>query len=172
MNSYFVPNFPTSKIKIIGEDNWVHIENHPKKIYGWLDAILELIDNTGKIDPIQISVWDEKNVIAGPCGSNRLYALVNIREIKFVPAIVYTNKIYEWFGDDYELITNEKDVLKYFRNEHRPDFFYYNHENKQLTWQTDNVYDPKKIVDNMMVSKETKNRLLKMIEEEKKLRMI
>lgn len=170
MISYYVPNFPVSKIHRTGEDRWVHMPNHPKRKYGWLDAVLELIDNTGKIDPVQIVINNENDVTSGPCGANRLYALMNIKKITHVPALVSTDKYYEWFGEGVEEIKNKEDIIKHFRKDHLPDE--YGIENGQIYWRVKNVYDSEKITKNMLVSQETKNRLMKMIEEEKRLNLL
>lgn len=165
MKSYFVPNFPVNKIHRINEDGWVHIKNHPKNKYRWLDAVLELIENTGVIDPVQISIHNLNDIAAGPCGANRLYALVNIKKVETVPAVVYTKEVYNWFGN-YELIDTSEKLKNLFRKEHQPDDFGVD-ERGRAYWMTRNVYDPIKIKNNMMVSEETKNRLIQMWEEEK-----
>ncbi len=170
MISYYVPNFPVNKIHRTGEDRWVHMPNHPKSRYGWIDAVLELIDNTGIVDPVQIVINNENDVTSGPCGANRLFALINKRNITHVRALVTTDKYYEWFGNDVEEIKNKEDVIKYFRKEHHPDE--YGLENGRVYWQTKNVYDSEKIINNMLVSQETKKRLLQMIEEEKRLNLL
>jgi hypothetical protein len=170
MISYYVPNFPVHKIHRTGEDGWVHIPNHPKNKYKWLNAVLELIDNTGVIDPVQIVINNENDVTSGPCGANRLHALMTIRKVEFVPALVTTDKYYDWFGEGVEEIKTKEDILKYFRKEHLPDEC--SLEDGRVYWRTNNVYDPQKIISNMMVSQKTKDRLLKMIEEEKRLGMI
>ena len=170
MISYYVPNFPVHKIHRTGEDGWVHMPNHPKRKYGWLDAVLELIDNTGVIDPVQIVINNENDVTSGPCGANRLHALMTIRKVECVPALVTTNRYYDWFGEGVEKIETKENIIKYFRKEHLPDE--YDLENGRIFWRTHNVYNSEKIINNMRVSQETKNRLLQMIEEEKRLGMI
>jgi hypothetical protein len=164
--AYFVKNFPVNKITQTGEDGWCHKPNHVKNKYGWLDAILELIDNTKTIDPVQIIIHHEKDIKSGPSGANRLFALMTKRQITHVPAIVSTDKLYDWFGDEFEEINTKEDILKYFRPEHLPEEYFL--EDGIAFWRTKNVYDPEKIIKNMKVSDETKNRLLKMIEEESK----
>ena len=52
--AYYIPKFPVNKITSDGRDGWIDIPNHPKNQYGFLEAILEHIDNTNHIDPVRI----------------------------------------------------------------------------------------------------------------------
>ena len=143
--------------------------NHPKYRFGWLDAVLELIDNVGVADPCLVDIRNNY-VQAGPNGANRLYAMVSKRNITHFRAIVNTEQHYDWFGD-CELIEKPEQIISKFRSEHLPDDYGIN-EQGCAYWWTKNVYDPVKIINDMKVSQETKQRLMAMIEEEKRLRMI
>lgn len=110
--AYYVPKFPISYITQDGMDAWINIPNHPRHQYGFLDAILEHIDNTGYIDPICITIHSIKEVYAGSAGVARLYALTHKRNYTHIPAIVSTHKYYDWFGEEVEKIKSPKCIRK------------------------------------------------------------
>jgi hypothetical protein len=162
MKSYYVPEFPISKITMTGEDGWVRIPNHPRMRYGYLDAVLEHIDNSKRIDPIQIIIHDEKQVHAGPSGVARLYALTKMRGYANIPCIVNSKQIYDWFGP-YKEITSVEEFLGYFDPEYLPKS--YSLDENGAFWSNHRPY-ASDVVKSMRVSDETKNKLIKMIEEE------
>jgi len=111
--AYYVPKFPVSYITDDGRDLWINNPNHPKHRCGFLQAILEHIDNTNYIDPIRITIPVEGQVQAGPAGTSRLYALTHLRGYTYVPVIVSTQKFYDWFGDGCIEIENKEQLRSY-----------------------------------------------------------
>ena len=67
--AYYVPRFPVSYITDDGRDLWINDPNHIRHQCGFLQAILEHIDNTNHIDPIRIVIPVEGQVQAGPAGT-------------------------------------------------------------------------------------------------------
>lgn len=112
-SAYYVPNFPISQITDDGVDGWVHIPNHPRNRYRILDAILEHIDNTNYIDPVRITIPLEGQVQAGPQGVCRLFALRHIKGYTHIPAIVSSEKQYDWFGEGVVKITDKEQIRSY-----------------------------------------------------------
>ncbi len=112
-SAYYVPNFPISQITDEGVDRWVYMPEHPRCRYRILDAILEHIDNTKHIDPIRITIPVEGQVQAGPAGVCRLFALRTIRGYTHVPAIVSSEKKYDWFGEGVVEIMDEEQIRSY-----------------------------------------------------------
>ena len=160
--AFYVPRFPVSKITMTGEDGWCHLPNHPRQRYGYLEAVLEHIDNMGRIDPIQITIHDENQVHAGPSGVGRLFALMNMRGITHVPCIVNSTEAYVWFGD-YTEIETEEELLGYFDPDYLPKS--YSIDENGAFWHNHRP-EASDVMRSMRVSEETKHRLLKMIEEE------
>lgn len=161
--AYFVPNFPVNKITMTGEDGWCHMPNHPRMKYKYLDAVLEHIDNSGRIDPIMIIIHDENQVHAGPSGVARLFALMNYRKYTHVPVIVSSPIQYNWFGDGVEKILNEQKFLSYFSKDYLPKSYTLNEQGAY--WSNHNIFIHD-VEHSMKVSKETKNRLRMLVEEE------
>lgn len=111
--AYYVPNFPISKITSDGRDAWIDDPNHIKHQCGFLQSILEHIDNTNHIDPIRIVIHQENDIQAGPAGTSRLYALTHLRHYTHVPAIVSTRKYFDWFGDNVIEIKTKEQIRSY-----------------------------------------------------------
>jgi hypothetical protein len=162
--AYFVRNFPVNKITQTGEDGWCHMPNHPRMRYKYLDAVLEHIDNSNRIDPIQITIHSDTQVSAGPSGVARLFALSRIRNAEYVPAIVNTEKAYDWFVD-YVEITNTDELLSYFSSDYLPKS--YSIDENGAFWHNHRPYI-EDIEKSMKVSNETKERLKQMVVEENK----
>lgn len=112
-NIYYVPNFPVNKITNDGRDGWINMPNHPKNKCGFLEAILEHIDNTNHIDPIRIVIHSEKDIQAGPSGTSRLYALTHIKNYNHIPAIVSSTEYYKWFGENVVKIEEANQIKNY-----------------------------------------------------------
>jgi hypothetical protein len=110
---YYIPKFPVSYITDDGRDQWINNPNHIRHQCGFLQAILEHIDNTNHIDPIRIVIHSEKDIQAGPAGTSRLYALTHLRGYTHIPAIVSTQKYYDWFGNDVVKITDKEQIRSY-----------------------------------------------------------
>jgi hypothetical protein len=111
--AYYVPNFPVSKVTMDGRDGWIDIPNHPKRVYGFLEAILEHIDNTNHIDPIRITIHSEGDIQVGPAGTSRFYVLSHLRNHTHVPAIVSTTSYFDWFGENVVKIETEEQIKSY-----------------------------------------------------------
>jgi hypothetical protein len=110
---YYVPKFPVSYITNDGRDQWINNLNHIRHQCGFLQAILEHIDNTNYIDPIRIVIYSENDIQAGPAGTSRLYALTHLRNYTHIPAIISTQKYYNWFGDGVIKITDKEQIKSY-----------------------------------------------------------
>ena len=111
--AYYVPRFPINQITDDGRDLWISDPNHIWHQCGFLQAILEHIDNTNHIDPIRIVIPVEGQVQAGPAGTSRLYALTHLRGYTHIPAIVSTQKCYDWFGNDVVEIKDKEHLRSY-----------------------------------------------------------
>jgi hypothetical protein len=155
-NVYYVPNFPICKITDDGRDLWINNPNHIKHQCGFLQSILEHIDNTDHIDPIRITIYSDSQVAAGPSGTSRLYALTYLRKYTHIPAIVSTQKYYDWFGDDVVKIENEEQILSYLSLE--PVDYGIDPDGK-AHWHNQNPNE-KQIRETYKVSQETLNRIL------------
>lgn len=162
--AYYVEQFPINRITVTGEDGWCHMPNHPRMRYGYLDAVLEHIDNSNRIDPIQIIIHSENQVHAGPSGVARLFALTHRRNYTYVPAIVSTAQLYSWIENPIE-IRDTNQLLSYFSPDYLPKS--YSLDNNGAFWHNHAPY-ANDIERSMCVSPETKQRLRLMIEEENK----
>lgn len=160
---YYVPNFSIKHITQTGEDGWCHLPSHPRMRYGYLDAVLEHIDNSKRIDPIQIIIHDEKQVHAGPSGVARLFALTHKRNYTHIPAIVSSPIQYDWFGQGVVELTTTDDLLSYFDPLYLPKS--YSLDSSGAFWSNHRPYI-EDIERSMQVSIETQNRLRQMILEE------
>jgi hypothetical protein len=159
--AYFVPNFPINRITQPGEDGWCHMPNHPRMRYDYLGAILEHMDNSKRIDPIQITIHDENQIHAGPSGVSRLFALTYKRNYTHIPCIVNSNIQYEWFGEDVVSIVSIPQLLSYFDPNYLP-----------KTYSLDNgaywhngTWSYEELERTMNVSMETKLRMKQMMTE-------
>lgn len=157
--TYYVPNFPVSKVTVDGRDGWINIPDHPKNKCGFLEAILEHIDNTNYIDPIRIVVHNEKDIQVGPAGTSRFHALRHLRNYTHVPAIVSTIKHYDWFGKDVVEIQNKEQLRSYFLLE---PVDYGLDSNGKAHWHNQNPNE-KQMRETFRVSEKTLQRLLNCI---------
>lgn len=157
--SYYVPQFPVEKITDNGVDQWVYIPDHPRHQCGFLDAILEHIDNTNHIDPIRIVIHSEKEVQAGPAGVQRLYALTHKRGYTHVPVVVSTNQYFDWFGKDVVEIKDKEQLRSYFLLE--PAAYGIDTDGK-VYWHNQNPNE-KQMRETFKVSSQTIDRLLNCI---------
>ena len=132
---------------------------HPKNRYGFLDAILEHIDNKNYIDPIRITIHDERQVQVGPAGTSRFHALRHLRNYTHVPAIVSTTEYFDWFGDDAVEIKDKEQLRSYFLLE--PVNYSIEPDGKAF-WHNQNPNE-KQMRETFKVSEETINRLLNCI---------
>lgn len=156
---YYVPKFPISYITQDGMDGWIYIPNHPRHQYGFLDAILEHIDNTRHIDPICVTIHSMREVYAGPSGVARLYALTHKRNYSHIPAIVSTHKYYDWFGEEVEEIKSPEDIRKHLLLEPKS---YGIDSNGICHWQNQNPNE-KQLRETFKVSPQTLERFLNCI---------
>ena len=159
--AYFVPNFPISYITQTGEDGWCHMPNHPRNRYDYLGAILEHMDNSKRIDPIQITIHDEQQIHAGPSGVSRLFALMHKRQYTHIPCIVNSVIQYEWFGENVVKINTVEELLSYFDNKYLPKS--YSLDNGAY-WHN-GVWSYEELERTMNVSNETKLRMKQMMTE-------
>ena len=157
--AYYVPNFPINQITDDGRDQWINNPNHIRHQCGFLQAILEHIDNTNHIDPIRIVIPVEGQVQAGPAGTSRLYALTNLRGYTHIPAIVSTQRCYDWFGEDIVEIKDKEQLRSYFLLE--PADYGIELDGK-VYWQNQNPNE-KQMRETYKVSSQTIDKLLRCI---------
>jgi hypothetical protein len=157
--AYYVPNFPVNKITDDGRDQWINDPNHIKHQCGFLQAILEHIDNTNHIDPIRIVIHNEKDIQAGPAGTSRLYALTYFRNYTHIPTIVSTTQYYNWFGNDVVKITDKKQIRSYLLLE---PVDYTIEPDGKVWWHNQNPNE-KQLRETFKVSPETLEKFLKCI---------
>lgn len=116
-NSFFIPNFPVSNIINAGMDGWIDDPNHIRHKYGFIDIILEHIENTKYFEPVMIAYHHDRDVSAGPSGVARLHGVIHNWDWNYVPAIVVTpvpvcKTILSMFNK--ELITTREQLRSYF----------------------------------------------------------
>jgi hypothetical protein len=157
--SYYVPQFPVSKITNDGRDGWIDDPFHIKHQCGFLQSILEHIDNTNHIDPIRIVIHHENDIQAGPAGTSRLYALTHLRNYTHVPAIVSTVKYFDWFGSGVVEITTKEQIRSYLLLEPAD----YCIESDGKVWWHNHNPNRKQLEETYKVSNETLEKLLKCI---------
>ncbi len=157
--AYYVPQFPVNKITDIGVDQWVYNPNHPRHKCGFLDAILEHIDNTNHIDPIRLIIHNEQDIQAGPAGVQRLYALIHKRGYNHVPVIVSTTQYFDWFGNNVVEINNKEQIRSYLLLEPAS----YGIESDGKVWWHNHNPNEKQMRETFKVSSETIDKLLSCI---------
>jgi hypothetical protein len=154
---YYIPKFPVSYITDDGRDQWINNLNHIRHQCGFLQAILEHIDNTNHIDPIRIVIHNEKDIQAGPAGTSRLYALTYLRGYTHIPVIISTQRCYDWFGEDVIEIKDNEQLRSYFLLEPAD----YNIEpDGKAFWHNQNPNE-KQMRETYKVSSQTIDKLLK-----------
>ncbi len=158
-SAYYVPKFPVSYITQDGRDLWINNPNHIKHQCGLLQAILEHIDNTNHIDPVRIVIPVEGQVQAGPAGVQRLYALTYLKGHTHVPAIVSTQKLYDWFGEGVVEIKDKDQLRSYLSIE--PVNYGIDPDGK-AHWHNQNPNE-KQMRETFKVSEKTLNKILKCI---------
>lgn len=158
-SAYYVPQFPVNKISDDGRDMWINNPSHIRHQYGFLQAILEHIDNTNHIDPIRITFYSDRQIVAGPAGTSRLYALTHLRGYTHIPAIVSTQNYYDWFGDGVVEIKDKNQIRSYLYLEPMDYGF---DESGKAYWQNQNPNE-KQLRETFRVSPETLERFLKCI---------
>jgi hypothetical protein len=157
--AYYVPNFPINQITDDGRDQWINNPSHIRYQCGFLQAILEHIDNTNHIDPIRIVIPVEGQVQAGPAGTARLYALTYLRGYTHIPAIVSTQRCYDWFGEDVVEIKDKEQLRSYFLLEPAD---YGIEPDGKVYWQNQNPNE-KQMRETYKVSSQTIDKLLRCI---------
>jgi hypothetical protein len=160
--AYFVPNFPINRITQTGEDGWCHMPNHPRNLYDYLGAILEHMDNSKRIDPIQITIHDEQQVHAGPSGVSRLFALTHHRQYTHIPCIVNSPIHYEWFGKGVVTVNTTEELLSYFDPQYLPKSYEVNENG--VAWHN-GAWSYEELERTMNVSEATKLRMKQMMTE-------
>ncbi len=157
--AYYVPKFPVNKLTDDGRDLWINDPNHPRHQCGFLQAILEHIENTKHIDPVRIVIHSERDIQAGPAGVQRLYALTYLKGCIHVPAVVSTKQYFDWFGEDVVEIKDEKQLRSYFLLEPQSCIL---EEDGKAWWHNQNPNE-KQMRETFKVSEETLNKLLNCI---------
>jgi hypothetical protein len=153
---YYIPKFPVSYITDDGRDQWINNPNHIRHQCGFLQAILEHIDNTNHIDPIRIVIHSEKDIQAGPAGTSRLYALTHLRGYTHIPAIVSTTQYFDWFGEDVVKITDKEQIRSYLLTEPA----HYTLEPDGKAWWHNQNPNEKQMRETYKVSSQTIDKLL------------
>jgi hypothetical protein len=95
-------------------DGWIHNPNDQKYRYGFLEGILEHIQNTNYCEPVRVVINSEVDIAVGPCGVARFYGFRYLWKADYIPAIVNSEEIKPWFGPGVELVENEEQFYKYF----------------------------------------------------------
>lgn len=157
--AYYVPKFPIYKLTDMGMDLWVNNPNHLRHRYGFLDAILEHIDNTNHIDPVRVVLHSERDVQAGPAGVARLYALHHKRGYTHIPAIVSTTEYFDWFGEEVVKVETKEQLRSYFLLEPASCVI----EPDGKAWWNNQNPNEKQVRETFKVSPETLERFLKCI---------
>jgi hypothetical protein len=136
--------------------------NHPRSRYDYLGAILEHMDNSKRIDPIQIVIHDEQQVHAGPSGVSRLFALTHQRQYTHIPCIVNSTIHYEWFGEGVVKVNTTEELLSYFDPQYLPKS--YEVDENGVAWHN-GAWSYEELERTMNVSIETKLRMKQMMTE-------
>lgn len=162
-NSFFIPNFLVSNIINPGMDDWINDPNHIRHKYGFIDVILEHIENTKYFEPIMIMYHHDKDVSAGPSGVARLYGATHRWDWNYVPAIVVTpipicDTITNIFNKT--LITTREQLRSYFILEPAN---YGIEEDGRVYWHNQNP-NPKQAIETLNVSPKSLANFLKCIE--------
>lgn len=156
--SYYVAKFPIDKITNKGMDDWVNDKNHVRYKYGFLETIVEHIENSNYCEPIMISYHNDGDVSAGPSGVARLYGLTTMKQWRFIPAIVVTKESLNWLADKVE-ITTPNQLRKYFQLEPAS----YGMVDGRVYWHNHNP-NAKQATKTLKVSKDRLKNFLKCIE--------
>lgn len=158
---YFVKDFPIEKLTDKGGDGFLFDPNHIRNRYGFVDAILEHIDNTF-CEPVQILIRNEREITAGPSGVTRLHALSTKRGWTHIPAIVSTTIEPEWLDTSIPITS-----LAQFRSYYRLEPATYGFEEDGRAYHHNQNPNPEQVNETFVVSEATKKRILEMLEIEK-----
>lgn len=112
--AYFVPQFPIARVTNEAMDGWIHNPNDQKHRYGFIEGILEHIDNTGYCEPVRVVINSDVDIAVGPAGLARFYGFKHYKKAQYVPAIVNTREIKSWFGSDIVEIVDQEQFYQYF----------------------------------------------------------
>lgn len=112
--AYYVPHFPIHRVTNEAMDGWIHNPNDQKYRYGFLEGILEHIENTNYCEPVRITIHSNIDIAVGPCGVARFYAFKHIKGATHIPAIVNTRQLEDWFGSGIEEIKTEDEFYSKF----------------------------------------------------------
>lgn len=112
--SYYVPNFPIHRVTNEAMDGWIHNPNDQKYRYGFIEGILEHIENTGYCEPVRIVINSDTDIAAGPCGLARFYGFKHYKKATHIPAIVCAREPKTWFGEGVVEVVNEQQFYDYF----------------------------------------------------------
>lgn len=112
--AYYVPEFPIDRVTNEAMDAWIHNPNDQKHRYGFIEGILEHIENTGYCEPVRIIVNNENDIAVGPCGLARFYGFKHYKRATHIPAIVNSRTLEPWFGLGVRPITTEQEFYDLF----------------------------------------------------------
>ena len=160
-NVYYVKDFPIDRITDRGGDGFLFMPEHIRNRYGFVDAVLEHIDNTF-CEPVQILIRSEQEISAGPSGVTRLHALLHKRGWTHIPAIVSAAIEPDWLDTSIPIAT-----LQQFRSYYRLEPASYGFEEDGRAYHHNENPNPEQVVETFVVSDETKKRILEMLEIEK-----
>ena len=112
--AYYVPEFPIHRVTNEAMDGWIHNLNDQKHRYGFIEGILEHIENTGYCEPVRVVINSENDIAVGPCGLARFYGFKHYKHATHIPAIVNTRKYEDWFGPGVREIKTEQEFYDLF----------------------------------------------------------
>ena len=159
---FYIKEFPIDRIIDRGEEGWYQMPHHLRHRYDFLGAILEHIENTF-CEPIQITMRGDTDVAAGPSGVTRLYALRTRQDFKTIPAVVSTLVTPDWLDTSTPIVTREQ-----FRSYYRLEPADYGFAPDGRAYHRNHNPNPAQVAATMVVSDETRQRIITMLEEEAK----
>jgi len=157
---YYVAEFPIAQITNRGEEGWYQLPQHIRYQYDFLGAILEHIDATG-CEPIHITMRADGTVAAGPSGVTRLYALRTQRGWQTIPALVSTGVTPAWL-DVSAPVGTVAQLRAYYRLEPADVGL----ATDGRAYHRNHNPNPQQVAATMVVSDDTRARIITMLEEE------
>lgn len=109
MLSYYIKEFPISKLTNHGEEGWTRDPYHIRNRYKYLEAIVEDIETSGIFEPVIVTQFNN-DFCPGAHGVNRLAAIIRHTDRKTFPAILNTNEVL-----DAPLVTTKEQLQTYYK---------------------------------------------------------